>query len=495
MKPLAGGTLCALVVSLYWRAGGALLPTAARSHAPRLGLKPHPPLRALAASLAPHFWAEAAPEAGRVRDARKGGESGGAGVGASLAAESGGRRRFLLGTLGGAVGAAGLTLVEPLPASAASAAASASAASGPGQAVRPAAATAAPLTILQEAISGSLGGAAVSSTKTLVKHPLDTLTVRIQVAKAGKGAGGAKGAMPRREVLLQGLWRGVGPPLVFGVPAGATFFGVKDVAKSALRARFGLDKRSATLLAVLVAQFPYWLIRNPSEVLKTRAQAEAVLEGGPNDGGAPREGGRGADEKEEEKGARVGLGAFRAELRELLEAEGGVRALYRGYGENVACAYPADALKFVLYDLLTGGRGKAKVPPLEGAVLGACATAVSQALTTPLDVVRNRAMLDRTNPNRKVSRQDDKQAPRGQPPKGLPTSAQAATEQGGAGFLEVYLGTLAGIGREEGLGALYAGTVPRIGKAVISGFVQFGAYEATQGAVADFFYARDKGQA
>ena len=52
--------------------------------------------------------------------------------------------------------------------------------------------------------------------------------------------------------------------------AGAAFFGVKDVVKAALRdGSLGgvvLSKEAATVAAVFVAQFPYWALRNPSEV-------------------------------------------------------------------------------------------------------------------------------------------------------------------------------------------------------------------------------------
>ena len=61
------------------------------------------------------------------------------------------------------------------------------------------------------------------------------------------------------------------------------------------------------------------------------------------------------------------------------------------------------------------------------------------------------------------------------------------TEVGGANPTDIYITdrgyfeTIGDIARDEGVGALFAGTTPRIGKAVLSGFVQFGTYEVGLG--------------
>ena len=289
----------------------------------------------------------------------------------------------------------------------------------------------------QEVIQGFVGGAAVSSSKILVKHPLDTVTVRLQVAKRDGLP------TPRREVLFKGLWSGVVPPLVFGIPSGAVFFGVKDFAKARLRDN-GAPKYQATLLSVLVAQFPYWLIRNPSEVLKTRAQS------GEGD-----------------------VGFWNATRTALQQEEGGAD-LFRGYGENIAAAYPADALKFGIYEAITTagllGPDRKQVSPLEAAVAGAVATALSQAITTPLDVVRNRAMLS----------------------KGQGGARSKAGPLGPAEFASSYFGALSTIARDEGIGALWVGLSPRIGKAVLSGAIQFGSYEISKGKMSEAFASQNR---
>ncbi len=86
------------------------------------------------------------------------------------------------------------------------------------------------MTNSQEIIGGAIGGLVVSTSKILIKHPLDTITVRIQLARK-----------ERKELtssdLFEGLWSGVLPPVLFGAPSGAIFFSVKDFAKARLQVK------------------------------------------------------------------------------------------------------------------------------------------------------------------------------------------------------------------------------------------------------------------
>ena len=277
------------------------------------------------------------------------------------------------------------------------------------------------LTKAQEAISGLFSGSVVSITKVLVKHPLDTVSVRMQVAE--------QGMQLSRAELWQGAWRGVLPPLAIAAPGGAIFFGVKDFIKAVCRdGSLGvvLSREEATILGVLLAQFPYWALRNPTEVVKARAQAS------------------------------VADSDLWDVTKETVDAEG-LSSLWLGYKENILYAFPADALKFGIYEVFSGGRPKKSLSPLEGAIIGAAATGLAQALTTPFDVVRNRVMVQ------------------GQ------ASTSASAEDIG------YVDTLRTIAKEEGIPALFIGTAPRVGKAILSGFVQFGSYEFTKGRLAKYF--------
>ena len=133
---------------------------------------------------------------------------------------------------------------------------------------------------------------------------------------------------------------------------------------------------------------------------------------------------------------------------------------YVGYWENVCYTYPADVLKFVAYENLTGGRKN--LPPAEGALYGAAATAMAQFITTPLDVVRNRVMARKTSDNCESGERSSEDPPS-------------------------YVESLSTIAREEGLKGLFAGTSPRVGKAILSGAIQFATYEETKQAIAKSF--------
>lgn len=259
-----------------------------------------------------------------------------------------------------------------------------------------------PSNALQESISGMVAGASLTVTKTLVKYPLDTATVRLQMPQSDYSI-----REPFR--LFQGSYRGVLSPLLANIPAGAVFFAVKDACKASLKGNTDLGRVAVTALAVAAAQVPYWVVRNPSEVVKTRQQANL-----PGYDTTPWE-------------------AYRQVWKDD-------KAFYQGYLENILYAYPADVLKFVCYDQLVG---TATVSPLEGALAGALATAIAQFFTTPLDVVRNRVM----------------------------TSKSASTG---------YVDSLVALARDEGTAGLLAGWAPRVGKALLSGAIQFATYEETK---------------
>ena len=276
---------------------------------------------------------------------------------------------------------------------------------------------------IQESISGFVAGGSLTITKTFVKYPLDTATVRLQMP-------GTDYSIRDPLRLFDGGYRGVLAPLLWNVPGGAVFFAVKDATKSALR-ESGLPRWATTSLAVAAAQCPYWLVRNPSEVVKTRQQA-------------------GVD------GYGEGVStwdAFRSVYEEGKANNGtGFDEFYSGYWENILYAYPADVIKFVCYDTIT--QGKKNLPPLDGAVAGAVSTAVAQLLTTPLDVVRNRVMA----------------------------GEEPSTEKSPS-----YIGSLVNLAQEEGVAGLFAGASPRVGKAILSGAIQFATYEETKQILNAFF--------
>jgi solute carrier family 25 S-adenosylmethionine transporter 26 len=286
-------------------------------------------------------------------------------------------------------------------------------------------------TPFQESVSGFVAGAALTGTKTLVKYPLDSATVRLQMPNSDY-------SLQDLARLFDGSYRGVAAPLVANLPAGAVFFAVKDASKAAM-AGWDAPRWVKTFVAVAAAQGPYWLVRNPSEVVKTRQQAG--IEGY----------GEGVS----------AVDAYRYTREEAIRnsngTTNGLEDFYLGYWENIFYAYPADVIKFLCYDVLS--KGRKDLSPAEGAVAGAASTAIAQFITTPLDVVRNRIMARTDN-----SKSKDKTEP--------PLS---------------YLETLVQLGKQEGLRGLFAGASPRFGKALLSGAIQFATYEETKQQIAKRF--------
>lgn len=285
-------------------------------------------------------------------------------------------------------------------------------------------------TTFQESISGFVSGSAVSTVKTLVKYPLDTATVRLQMPDTPF-------TIRNLPALFEGSFRGISAPLISNIPAGAIFFAVKDATKSSLK-HSGLPKWAATSLAVAAALPPYWLIRNPSEVIKTRLQigAEGYYE-----------------EMSTVDAFKVALSSGGSNNSTI----SGLSELYLGYSENILYGFPADIIKFVVYDYLSEGR---KLSPADGAVYGALSTAISQLATTPLDVLRNRIMADCTFKGDGESEYRRKTS---------------------------YLELLSTIAKEEGVSALFAGSSPRVAKAMLSGALQFAAYEETKQKISEMF--------
>ena len=106
-----------------------------------------------------------------------------------------------------------------------------------------------------------LAGFTVHVVKQTVLYPIDTIKVRIQAEKADPTR-----PLWTRGDLFKGCYKGFLVPLVINSPASAVFFAVKDSVKSELKAKIG--NPLSTVAAILAAQVPYWLIRQPAEAIK-----------------------------------------------------------------------------------------------------------------------------------------------------------------------------------------------------------------------------------
>lgn len=275
--------------------------------------------------------------------------------------------------------------------------------------------SAAPNTVLKssassEFLSGLVAGAAQKTVKELALHPFDTVKTRLQLTSTRRGL--------LDPLLYTDAYSGIVPALVSGAPAASVFFAVKDAALQQLKPSLG--KTGGTVAAVGTANVFYWMIRNPTEVIKVRRQSGGVSDS-------------------------------RAAAVELWD-ELGPTAFYRGYTSNVAYAFPVDASKFVLYAALKDAwrtrKGGAKLTALEAAVGGALSSMTAQGIATPLDVARTRIMTK----------------PADEP-------AQSVV----ASLREVIV--------EEGPSGLYRGLTPKAARALASGALQFSVLETVKDAV------------
>lgn len=216
------------------------------------------------------------------------------------------------------------------------------------------------------AASGAIQGAAQNLVKQAILHPFDTIKTRVQAADAA-----GSGEILSRRALFADPYRGFLPCIVSGTPGSAAFFAAKESAAAALKSK-GFIAPIPTLGGVVAGVLAAKAVRTPFDVAETRAMASVDNKG--------------------DSSSFAWDGSWNA-VRSVYAAEG-IPGLYRGYGANVAYKLPADAAKFLAYEALRGTGASGALPP---GVAGAVATLLANALTTPLDVVRTRVMVDDTS--------------------------------------------------------------------------------------------------
>ncbi|KAF8058709.1 mitochondrial carrier domain-containing protein [Lyophyllum atratum] len=260
-------------------------------------------------------------------------------------------------------------------------------------------------TFVQSLAAGGAAGTAVD----LLFFPIDTIKTRLQSAQGFARAGG-----------FSGIYKGVGSVVVGSAPGAAVFFSTYETMKK----HSPLPERFAPLnhmLSASVAEVAACLIRVPTEVIKTRTQTMTY--------------------------GALGKSSYAAAKQVL--ANDGWRGFYRGFRSTVMREIPFTSLQFPLYELLKAQLSvKLQRKPLyahEAAVCGSIAGGVAAALTTPLDVLKTRVMLDLRDPSKEK----------------LPTLRSR--------LRAIYI--------HEGPRALFAGVVPRTLWISAGGAVFLGVYE------------------
>ncbi|CAO2830568.1 unnamed protein product [Amaranthus hypochondriacus] len=255
--------------------------------------------------------------------------------------------------------------------------------------------------LLDGIISGGTAGVVVET----ALYPIDTIKTRLQAAHGGG------------QIVLKGLYSGLAGNIAGVLPASAAFLGVYEPTKQKLL-RLLPENLSAVahLTAGAVGGVAASLIRVPTEVVKQRMQ--------------------------------TGQFASAPDAVRLIVAKEGFKGLYAGYRSFLLRDLPFDAIQFCLYEQLRIGyklAAKRELNDPENAVIGAFAGALTGAITTPLDVIKTRLMI-----------------------------------QGSANQYKGIVDCVKTIVREEGSPALLKGIGPRVLWIGIGGSIFFGVLESTK---------------
>ncbi|TRM62514.1 mitochondrial carrier domain-containing protein [Schizophyllum amplum] len=261
-----------------------------------------------------------------------------------------------------------------------------------------------PPTFVQALCAGGMAGTSVD----ILFFPLDTLKTRLQAPQGFVKAGG-----------FHGVYKGLGSVVVGSAPGAALFFSTYEFMKHNLPMPENLAPLTH-MMSASIAETAACFVRVPVEVIKTRTQTMSF---GPE--------------------GKSSWGAAKLTLRHE-----GLRGFFRGFGTTLMRDIPFTALQFPLYELFKREAaivlGHQRLPPYEAALCGSVAGAISAAVTTPLDVLKTRVMLDtRVGQNKMPS---------------LPQRARTIVAQ-------------------EGAKALFSGIVPRMMWISAGGAVFLGVYE------------------
>ncbi|WWD20284.1 hypothetical protein CI109_104760 [Kwoniella shandongensis] len=285
--------------------------------------------------------------------------------------------------------------------------------------------TKAPPTPQRALLSGAVSGIAVD----FMFFPLDTVKTRIQSTTGFWKSGGFKG-----------VYSGVGSVGMGSAPGAAAFFVTYEALKSRLPHLdlFSSNPAFTHMVAASGAEYVSCLIRVPTEVVKSRTQTGAYGHG---------------------KGSlHSAVSTMKFE---------GIRGFYRGFGITIAREIPFTSIQFPLYEYLKSVLSRnyldgRRPTSYEAAGCGMIAGGIAAALTTPLDVVKTRVMLEaRTSV----------QATAAEVASGIPPPRQPSPS------VLSFPPRLLAILRNEGPSALFRGWVPRTFAISLGGAVFLGIYD------------------
>lgn len=262
-----------------------------------------------------------------------------------------------------------------------------------------------PVEFLRSLYEGVIAGGVAGVVVETALYPIDTIKTRLQAVRGGG------------EIVLKGLYSGLAGNIAGVLPASAIFLGVYEPSKQKLLKSLPENLSAvAHLTAGALGGLAASLVRVPTEVVKQRMQ--------------------------------TGQFASAPNAVRLIVAKEGYRGLYAGYGSFLLRDLPFDALQFCIYEQIRIGyklAAKRDLNDAENALIGAFSGALTGAVTTPLDVIKTRLMV-----------------------------------QGSANQYTGIVNCVQTIIKEEGAGALLKGIEPRVLWIGIGGSIFFGVLERTK---------------
>ncbi|KAG6717243.1 hypothetical protein I3842_04G088900 [Carya illinoinensis] len=210
-----------------------------------------------------------------------------------------------------------------------------------------------PFDFFRTFFEGVIAGGAAGVVVEAALYPIDTIKTRLQAVHGGG------------KIDLNGLYSGLTGNLAGVLPASALFVGVYEPTKQKLLKTFPENLSAAAhFTAGVVGGFATSFIRVPTEIVKQRMQ--------------------------------IGQFTSAPDAVRLIISKEGFKGLYAGYGSFLLRDLPFDAIQFCIYEQLRIGYKAAAKRDLndpENAIIGAFAGALTGAITTPLDVIKTRLMI------------------------------------------------------------------------------------------------------
>ncbi|KAL9662678.1 hypothetical protein QQ045_027511 [Rhodiola kirilowii] len=267
-----------------------------------------------------------------------------------------------------------------------------------------------PVEFLRSLYEGVIAGGVAGVVVETALYPIDTIKTRLQAVQGGG------------KIVLKGLYSGLAGNIAGVLPASAIFLGVYEPAKQKLLKSLPENLSAvAHLTAGALGGLAASLVRVPTEVVKQRMQ--------------------------------TGQFASAPNAVRLIVANEGYKGLYAGYRSFLLRDLPFDAIQFCIYEQIRIGyklAAKRDLNDAENALIGAFSGALTGAVTTPLDVIKTRLMV-----------------------------------QGSANRYTGIINCVQTIVKEEGAGALLKGIQPRVLWIGIGGSIFFGVLERTKKLLAE----------